>query len=372
MKRIIVLLIVALLALSVACGKGDRDKTEEKQPAVTPNDSVVVVGNEGQQSYDDSSVWDFFGETTEQQPAVQTDYEPVEQVDHAPAEAPQNAPDPAAANYLTEYRKTLNFTANEKLGDETNVHAYLFNVPAGGRLVFRTLSEPYEKYRAKEYHYVLMSADRYTEKAVREFHEYESIGDWDAETPYLLSSSIVAESAVGTPEIPVRLKAGSYVFLITGKRGNTTPEVGYSLDFRFEPDAGPGETEWNDTPETANALTLNQGVTGNINDYYSTVTDRRYDVDYYRFTLTEKTIVRMVMQLPPKGQYKVTISETAADGSKGKDLVYADLYTLMDEPREDRSGAIELNAGTYFVRVEMRGASGVVNDRDYTLIITTE
>lgn len=362
MKRIIVLLIVALLAFSVACGKGDRDKSEDKQPAATPNDQVAVV-EEGQQSSDNSSVWDFFDEPTEQQPAVQTEQQP--------AATPQNAPDPATMDYLTEYRKTLNFTANEKLDDTENVHAYLFDVPAGGRLVFHTHSEPYEGYSVKKYRYVLMPADQYTADIVTRFHENGSIDIWGEEPPYILSGTVYGES-VSLAEIPLRVKSGAYVFMITGERGDTTPERGYSLDFRFEPDAGPGETEWNDTPETANELTLNQGVTGNINDYYSTVADRRYDVDYYRFTLTEKTIVRMVMQLPPKGQYKVTISETAADGSKGKDLVYADLYTLMDEPREDRSGAIELNAGTYFVRVEMRGASGVVNDRDYTLTVVTE
>ena len=136
------------------------------------------------------------------------------------------------------------------------------------------------------------------------------------------------------------LEAGTY-YIRVNKDGNSTGTYDLIASFRA---AGNNETEPNNTPAQAQTLSMNQTVTGYIS--------YQDDNDYYRVVLTQpgKLSVRLTSRIN-EVQIK-WISGELQEIRANNDVRYG-----SEESPKIYEDAIDMEAGTYYIRVNKDGSS---------------
>ena len=115
----------------------------------------------------------------------------------------------------------------------------------------------------------------------------------------------------------------------------------------------PRESEPNDTQETANALSLNTDIIGNLSSWT--------DNDVYVVTLANPGTLQMQLTLN-EGRFRITVWESTVMGlSELQSSVFSSVGTRT-------ASNITVSAGTYYIRVSHGNSNSVwYSDRDYTL-----
>ena len=160
-----------------------------------------------------------------------------------------------------------------------------------------------------------------------------------------------------------RLPAGEYYIEIAAYNSSGFVNDDYVLSLAFAGEAAPAyETEFNDSGLTANPIALGSAVTGNLNSYL--------DEDFFLFALDHAGSVALSFGFAPGGDYNVEVYAVNADGTLNR-IEYFNFYASEESmlPQVTQtSDAMDLQAGTYFVRVTAYNYNGYSDD-DYTLAI---
>ena len=126
------------------------------------------------------------------------------------------------------------------------------------------------------------------------------------------------------------------------------------------------ETEYNNTPYTANKLTLKAGIKGNMSDYT--------DIDYYVFTIDYAGSVKINFTTPKAVRQNTWVVEIFGSdsslsplyentfGAEGRSLGDYSDYIIAE------SSALRLPKGTYYIRVTAYSNIHFSND-DYELLV---
>ncbi|MDO4867228.1 MAG: hypothetical protein Q4C10_11805 [Clostridia bacterium] len=160
-----------------------------------------------------------------------------------------------------------------------------------------------------------------------------------------------------------RLPAGEYYIEIAAYDSSGFVNDDYTLSLAFAGEAAPAwEVEFNNSGLTANPISLGSAVTGNLNSYQ--------DEDFFLFSLDHAGSVAVSLSFVPAGDYIVEVYAVNADGTLSQ-IKYFNFYVSEESmlPQvTQNSDAMDLQAGTYFVRVTAYNSSGYGND-DYTLAV---
>lgn len=129
----------------------------------------------------------------------------------------------------------------------------------------------------------------------------------------------------------------------------------YHLKVNYEPETSDDhEQEYNNTKDTANEISINQGYIGNI--------PTENDKDYYKFTIPSTSRVKLKMQVPRQSE----------DGLFHTVLYKADATSKITDMKTTTNPNVYsteqiLGAGTYYILVE-KGST--IDDKvDYTLTV---
>ena len=173
----------------------------------------------------------------------------------------------------------------------------------------------------------------------------------------------------------VRVPAGSYYVKVLPVNSYDFSLSAYRIKINYFPEAKEAlnsdkelyETEYNNAPLTANALTLGNALKGNLSDYT--------DIDYFKFTVSKSSGVRISFSSPAAvtqndWAIEVFTSDFAASaiykdyyGADGiSDGAYSDYKTTV-------SKILRLPPGTYYLRV---GAYNIINYSNEDYVIKAE
>lgn len=146
-----------------------------------------------------------------------------------------------------------------------------------------------------------------------------------------------------------RLKAGSYFLKVYSRDSYSCNDDDYTLKINYTAEAG-GNYEWeeNDTPESANAISLNTAYTGNI--------ENSSDVDYYAVDVTESGDLNLVTEILRQSRSSFTF-ELLSEDKKVLDTVKS-----TDNPTSVGK-SIFVQPGKYYAKV----TSGSYGSEDYKL-----
>ena len=160
-----------------------------------------------------------------------------------------------------------------------------------------------------------------------------------------------------------RLPAGEYYIEITAYNSSGFVNDDYILSLAFAGEAAPTyEMEFNNSGLTANPIALGAMINGNLSS--------AEDEDFFLFTLDHTGSVALSFGFVPNGDYIVEVYAVNADGSLNQ-IKYFNFYVAEESmlPQVTQtSEAMDLQAGTYFVRVTAYNSSGYRND-DYVLTV---
>ena len=151
-----------------------------------------------------------------------------------------------------------------------------------------------------------------------------------------------------------RLPRGSYYIEVSS--GSYCSTSDYRLKVNYEPEISTDhEQEYNNTRETANEILTNTAYTGNI----PTVED----TDYYKFTLSATSRIKLKMQVPRQSEDGLfhAVLYKADDNNKITEV------NTTTNPVSYSAEESLLEAGTYYVKVEAGKTTNSTSD--YTLTV---
>lgn len=157
----------------------------------------------------------------------------------------------------------------------------------------------------------------------------------------------------------LRLPAGEYYIKICREYAAWINDD-YTLKANVTAEDDKFEKEFNDGVDTANSIQLNVPVTGNLAmDTYDYM-----DSDYYKFSITESTNVRLALKYNTSGGYVVTLKQKVLSGE------LKEIQKKVINSREKGTivsilDAILLAPGEYYVSVSREYAAWT--NEDYTL-----
>jgi uncharacterized repeat protein (TIGR02543 family) len=152
------------------------------------------------------------------------------------------------------------------------------------------------------------------------------------------------------------LGAGTYYVRIQVNQSWNHSEADYTLTVNYTENTGQFEIESNDSRATATGMNINQAITGNLH--------WNGDVDFYRFTLTSPHKVSLNFRHANLESTIAFWNITLFDSTQNQVLAFNSrgIDTNLD------SQEININAGTYYVRVQV-AQSWNHSEFDYTLTV---
>jgi hypothetical protein len=159
-----------------------------------------------------------------------------------------------------------------------------------------------------------------------------------------------------------RLPVGDYYLTI-----NSLNYADYALTVTFTPEeSGSFEVEYNNTLETANTLELGKTLAGNVDADYD------YEVDYFKFDLTEKSNVTFKYDFKggvPNHWVSLIQKQETRFSSSEVDIDLGGWGYMGNKPYTATASKM-LEAGTYYIKIS--GGEGADYFNDYQLTVTAE
>ncbi|MCL2036863.1 MAG: hypothetical protein FWG83_05715 [Oscillospiraceae bacterium] len=194
-----------------------------------------------------------------------------------------------------------------------------------------------------------------------------SLIDTDGVVLFSFTSKGNASSFSGNDSINDYLDAG--VYYVRVNKGNTSTsrsEVDYTLTVNYELNEGQFEIEPNNTKELATAIEIDTEVVGNLSS--------TNDVDWYKFTITEQSLISVTFANPNLETNSARWSISLFDSV---DFSLGTFDARSDTPvRTVPETAFNLPEGTYYIRIQIGGSSGLLANplvhENYKLTVNTE
>lgn len=154
----------------------------------------------------------------------------------------------------------------------------------------------------------------------------------------------------------VRLPAGTYYIEISPATNNyKSVDYTFKLNYEIE-DPARFEQETNNTKETANNITANMLITGDL--HYS-------DIDWYKLELTSPGKARLSIDSSNDGKFRVNVINS-------KDIInngYTVSMYIEDSSKSKNTGDVQLTAGIYYI--EISPVMNIYKSFNYTFELST-